>query len=354
MSMTETTEKKVKIASVAGLIGLTVTIHYGWLLEPVFGVSHWIHAIHGRFCYIPIVVAATFFGMRGGLLAAATVSVLVMPFVISGDKTDHNLAGELVEILFYFAIAILTGALTDRERISRRRHEQTQLQLERSHKLSMVGQMAAGVAHEIKNPLASIKGGVEIICSDSTADYERQEFREIVGREIKRIDGTVQEFLEFARPRPSHPEEIDLSEVVAAGVRQLENQAFSAGVTIAQTSSSGVIVSADREKIHQVVLNLLLNAIDASTDGGKIDVNVSANSDTTAALTVRDYGQGIDTADTERIFEPFYTSKPKGSGLGLAIVKSIVESHQGTVELGITSGPGALFRVTLPLCKGNR
>lgn len=354
MSMTETTEKKVKVASVAGLIGLTVAIHYGWLLEPIFGESHWIHAIHGRFCYIPIVVAATFFGMRGGLVAAATVSALVMPFVISGESTAHNLAGEIVEILFYFAIAILTGALTDRERISRRRQEQAQLQLERSHKLSMVGQMAASVAHEIKNPLASIKGGVEIICSDSTGDAERQEFREIVGREIKRIDGTVQEFLEFARPRQSHPEEIDLSEVVGASVRQLENQASSAGVSIAQVSSSGVIVSADREKIHQVVLNLLLNAIDASADGGKIDVNVSSNGNTAATLIVRDYGQGIDAVDTERIFEPFYTSKPKGSGLGLAIVKSIVESHQGTVELGTTGGPGALFRVTLPLCKVNR
>lgn len=354
MSITEITEKRIKIASVAGLIGLTVAIHYGWLLEPIFGESHWIHAIHGRFCYIPIVVAATFFGMRGGLLAAATVSALVMPFVLSGERTDHNLAAEIVEILFYFAIAILTGALTDRECSSRRRHEQTQLQLERSHKLSMVGQMAAGVAHEIKNPLASIKGGVEIICSDSIGEAERQEFREIVGREIKRIDGTVQEFLEFARPRLSHPEEIDLSEVVAAGVRQLENQASSAGVTIAQTSDSGVIVSADREKIHQVVLNLLLNSVDASTDGGKIDVNVSVTTDATATLSVRDYGQGVDTADTERIFEPFYTSKHKGSGLGLAIVKSIVESHHGTVELGTAHGLGALFRVTLPLSKVNR
>lgn len=354
MSMTITTEKKVKIASVAGLIGLTVAIHYGWLLEPIFGESHWIHAIHGRFCYIPIVVAATFFGMRGGLAAAAAVSALVMPFVLSGEHTGHELAGELVEIVFYFAIAILSGALTDRERTSRRRNEETQLQLERSHKLSMVGQMAAGVAHEIKNPLASIKGGVEIICSDSTADSERQEFREIVGREIKRIDGTVQEFLEFARPRQSHPEEIDFSEVVAAGVRQLENQASSAGVTIAQTSGAGVMVSADREKIHQVVLNLLLNAIDASTDGGKIEVSVSTNGNSTATLIVRDYGQGVDSADTERIFEPFYTSKPKGSGLGLAVVKSIVEGHHGTVELGTTDGPGALFRVTLPLCKVNQ
>lgn len=353
MSMTIAAEKKIKIASVAGLIGMTVAIHYGWLLEPIFGESHWIHAIHGRFCYIPIVVTATFFGMRGGIVAATAVSVLVMPFVLSSELADHELAGEMVEILFYFAIAILTGALTDRERISRQRQEQTQLQLERSHKLSMVGQMAAGVAHEIKNPLASIKGGVEIICSDDTPEPERQEFREIVGREIKRIDGTVQEFLEFARPRESHLEEIDLSEVVAAGVRQLENQASSAGITIAQTSSSGVMVLADREKIHQVVLNLLLNAIDASDDGGRVEVSVSANGDT-AALAVRDFGHGIDIANTERIFDPFYTSKPKGTGLGLAIVKSIIESHQGAVELVTVEGRGALFCVTLPHSKVNR
>ncbi len=347
------TEKRVKMLSIAGVIGLTVGIHYGWILEPIFGQSHWIHAIHGRFCYIPIVIAASFFGMRGGLIVAATISALVMPYILGSDQSEHNLASELVEIVFYFAIAILVGALTDRERTIRRKQEQTQLQLERSHKLSMVGQMAAGVAHEIKNPLASIKGGVEILCSDATSDDERREFREIVTREIRRIDGTVKEFLDFARPRESRLEKTNLAEVVTAAVRQLEGQAGKEGVTVSQTADPTLTVSADREKIHQVVLNLLLNAIDASANGDTIDVTTRATNDDRAELIVRDYGKGIDPSEAERVFEPFYTRKPSGSGLGLAIVKSIVESHNGWVDLQTAPGGGSEFRVILPLIKEN-
>ena len=274
------TEKYAKMLSIAGVIGLTVGIHYGWILEPIFGQSHWIYAIHGRFCYIPIVIAASFFGMRGGLIAA-------------------------------------------------------------------------GVAHEIKNPLASIKGGVEILCSDATSDDEREEFREIVTSEIRRIDGTVKEFLDFAKPRESRLEKINLTEVVAAAVRQLEGQVDKGGVTISQRADSTLTVSADREKIHQVVLNLLLNAIDASANGDTIDVTTRATDDDRAELIVRDYGKGIDPSEAERVFEPFYTRKPSGSGLGLAIVKSIVESHNGWVSLQAAPGGGAEFRVILPLIKEN-
>jgi signal transduction histidine kinase len=343
------TETRIKILSIAGVVALTVGIHYGWILEPIFGQSHWIHAIHGRFCYIPIVIAASFFGMRGGLWVAAVISALVLPYILGTDQSEHNRAGEYVEIVFYFAIAVLAGALTDRERRSRRRQEQTQLQLERSHKLSMVGQMAAGVAHEIKNPLASIKGGVEILCSDSTADEERSEFREIVTREIRRIDNTVKEFLDFARPRESRMEPVDLAEVTAAAVKQLETQAGTAGIRMVRSSEAKVMIRADREKIHQVVLNLLLNAIDVSAAGDVVEVTAGVNGRGQAELTVRDHGPGIDPAEAERIFEPFYTRKSAGSGLGLAIVKSIVESHRGDVSFKPAAGGGVVFAVTLPL-----
>ncbi|MCK4460272.1 MAG: ATP-binding protein, partial [candidate division Zixibacteria bacterium] len=195
--------------------------------------------------------------------------------------------------------------------------------------------------------------GVEIICSDATSYDEREEFREIVSREIRRIDGTVKEFLDFAKPRESRLEKINLTEVVTAAVKQLEGQAGEGGVTISQTADPTLTVSADREKIHQVVLNLLLNAIDASANGDTIDVTTRATNDDRAELIVRDYGKGIEPSEIERVFEPFYTRKPSGSGLGLAIVKSIVESHSGWVDLQAAPGGGAEFRVILPLVKEN-
>jgi len=346
------TETRWKILALAGVIALTVGIHYGWILEPIFGPTHWAHALHGRFCYIPIVMAASFFGMRGGLWVAGIISLLVLPYILLSHQSEHNLAGEYVEIVFYFAIAVLAGALTDRERRSRRRQERTQLQLERSHKLSMVGQMAAGVAHEIKNPLASIKGSVEILCSDETSDTERKEFSEIITREIRRIDNTVKEFLDFARPRESRPRPVDLVDIVDAAARQFGSQAGPAGVQIVQHSDPGLKVQVDPEKIQQVVLNLLLNALEASTSGDTIEISARAADDNWAELAVRDHGAGIDPAEAERIFEPFYTRKSSGSGLGLAIVKSIVESHGGRVDLKPADGGGAVFTVSLPLSEG--
>ena len=105
------TETRLKIGLIGLAMAITVGIHYGLILEPIFGQSHWVHALHGRFCYIPIVVAAVWFGLRGGLITAASISLLVLPYILGGQHTAHNLAGEMVELIFYFAIAVNHGFL---------------------------------------------------------------------------------------------------------------------------------------------------------------------------------------------------------------------------------------------------
>jgi len=170
-------KKSQKIALIGFVITLTLGIHYGWLIEPFFRHVHWLHALHGRFCYIPIVISASWFGLRGGIYTAGLISVLVLPYILGQDLETHEIAGEFTEIVFYFAIALLTGALIDRELFARKKHQEAQLQLERSQKLSLVGKIAAGVAHEIKNPLASIKGAFEIIFDRKTSDKDKGEFQ---------------------------------------------------------------------------------------------------------------------------------------------------------------------------------
>ncbi len=179
---------RAKLLILAGATAITLAVHYGWLLEPLFGHVHWVHAIHGRLCYIPIVIAASWFGLRGGLYAAGVISVLVLPYVLTSVDDPHELASEAAEIVFYFAIAILIGVLVEREFTARRKQQEAQLQMERSQKLSLVGQLAAGVAHEIKNPLASIKGAADILTDDDTTRADREEFKEILQNEIRRID----------------------------------------------------------------------------------------------------------------------------------------------------------------------
>lgn len=341
-----------KIAVIAAVTAVTLGIHYGWLVEPFFGHVHWIHAIHGRLCYIPIVISAAWFGLRGGLVAAATISLLLMPYIFGTALDSHELADELTEIVFYFAIAVLAGALIDRELSSRKRAEDARLQLERSQKLSLVGQIAAGMAHEIKNPLASIKGAVEILGEESTSPVEKDEFRQIVIKEIKRINRSVTDFLEFARPAKTEAHRFDLSDAVRDAVRQMNAQAKKQRIAILEDVDGGVYVNGDREKMHQVLLNLMINAIEASDLESSIRVSLKRDpSGGRVVVTVEDSGSGISEQDAERLFEPFFSSKPSGTGLGLAVAKSIVERHGGRISLSPGSAGGARATVALPLSK---
>lgn len=343
---------RIKIAILVGLISLTVAIHYGWVLEHLLGHREWVHALHSRFCYLPIMVAAAWFGLRGGVIAATVISVAIMPYLFGAVATNPNhmtsLSQELIEMFFYYTIGILIGLLVDREMLVRRRQERTELELERSQRLSLVGQMAAGVAHEIKNPLASIKGAVEILSEDTTPPQDREEFKQIVVGEIKRIDGTIQEFLEFARPKEIKLQPLDLSSVLSNSLRQMERQIKDAGIVLTPRIAPDIRIDGDQEKLHQVLLNLVLNAIQASAPEDNIEVTLRRTADDAAQIVIRDHGTGITQADIARIFEPFFTTKASGTGLGLAIVKSILDGHNASISVDSPVSGGSEFTLTFP------
>ena len=346
--MWEPEKRATKLYILGGVVALTLSIHYGWLIEPIFGHVHWLHAIHGRFCYIPIVIGASWFGIRGGLLTALFISLAILPYIFTSNLGYDALLDEFTEIVFYFAIALLAGGLIQRELRSRKRAEEMRLQLERSHKMSLVGQIAAGMAHEIKNPLASIKGAAEILCDGSTSEPDKSEFKAIVQKEVKRINGSVTDFLEFARPSETRLVKLDLGDIVRAGLRQVQPQAKKRGIAIESRLHDPVMVMGDEEKIHQVMLNLLLNAVDASADGSLILVTLTTH-ENNAYISVKDSGEGISEANVNRIFEPFFTTKPSGTGLGLAIAKNIIDRHNGTIVLKNSDSGGAVAEINLPL-----
>jgi two-component system sensor histidine kinase HydH len=339
---------RTKVLLLVGATAITLAVHYGWLLEPIFGHVHWVHAIHGRLCYIPIVIAASWFGLRGGLYTASAISILVLPYVLASANEPQNFAGEMAEIVFYFAIAILIGVLVEREFKARRKQQEAKLQMERSQRLSLVGQLAAGVAHEIKNPLASIKGAADILTDDDTTRADRDEFKDILQNEVRRIDATVAEFLEFARPKETRLEKLDLTRTIGATLRQIEAHAKREGLSVDIDLQDGVVVDGDGEQLHQMALNLMLNAIQASQAGSTIRVSLIKRNIKGVQLVIADTGAGIEDSDMERIFEPFFTTKASGAGLGLAVVKDIVDSHSGEIAIESEVGRGTTVTVTLP------
>jgi signal transduction histidine kinase len=341
--------KHFKIAILAGLMTLTLAIHYGWVFQPLFGQYHWFHALHGRFCYIPIVVAAAWFGLRGGLSAAAVISVLLVPFFVRTEMNTHELVGEVVELVFYFFIAALVGALVEREIRARRKQQRAELQVERSQKLSLMGQIAAGVAHEIKNPLTSIKGAADILADDKTSPQDRNEFKDVLQDEVRRIDATVTEFLTYARPRETKLERIDFSEVIRSCVRQVTAQANKDDISLQSRIANDLFVNGDAEKLHQMALNLILNAIQASKAGDTIEVSLDKESPSKVRLQISDTGAGLNEEDMERAFEPFFTTRASGTGLGLAIVRSIVDNHRGDISLKSREGHGTAATVKIPI-----
>ena len=340
-------DNRGKVLVLCAVVAATIAIHYGWVFQPLFGHQEWVHALHRRFCYIPIVIGAAWFGLRGGLATATAISLLVIPYIYLSDHAADQFT-EYTEIIFYYALAVLSGWLFDRELSTRRRHQQAQLELERTKRLSLVGQLAAGVAHEIKNPLASIQGAADILCDPASSDADRTDFSGILKSEVKRIDSTVGEFLAFARPPKAVLTRLDWSRSAQTTIKQFQKQAEDQGLTLKIQIEPNLIVLADAAKVHQVLLNLLLNAAQATPSGGSITVTLRSGGDTCAELIIEDTGSGMSGDDQARIFEPFFTTKSRGSGLGLAVVKSIIDEHCGTIQVTSQVGRGTSITISLP------
>ncbi len=224
-----------------------------------------------------------------------------------------------------------------RERLSRVEH------------LAEIGQLAASLAHELKNPLAGISGAIEVIRDDLGAEDPRRPILNEVVRHIHRLDGTVKDLLAYARPRTPGFKSIQLAAVVERVVGLLRKEPAFQQVRLECDMASGPrTLEADEHQIEQVMVNLLLNAAHASTAGGTVRLSVNGR-DKEVVLLVEDQGHGMDEEVAKRAFEPFFTTKARGTGLGLSICQSIVEAHGGRIALRSTKGKGTRVEVRLPL-----
>ena len=352
------------------IIGISL-LHY---LTPLH--LHYLHDIFQRLYYLPIILAAIWFGLIGGLACSLIVSVVYAPHILF--QWGGHLTVELekyLEIVLYNVVGGVTGLLVQRERERSVELQKTadglelsfkklqaqseqiiaiEANLRRAEKLSTLGEMAAVLAHEIRNPLGSIRGTAEILRDDYRPGDPKYEFIEIQINETERLNRVVEDFLRMARPLPVEMARCRVQDELETVIMLVVNDARKRQISLhLEPSIPGVIVKGDGEKLRQAFLNIVINALQATASGGSLDILTSIcrveEGGANCQIRFSDNGCGIDAASQAKIFEPFYTTKSDGTGLGLAISKKIIEGHGGTLQIESTAGKGTTVVITLPV-----
>lgn len=360
------------IASLAGLLAAITLIHYllgGPGVNHGHGGSGILHGVLGHLYLIPILLAAYWYGIKGGVIVSIASTVLFSPHLFLHWRDPFLDIYNYVEIFLFLLIGGITGVLSQMERNQRMRYEeairrldeshrklreqtdvlfQTEEQLRKADRLSALGELSAGVAHEIRNPLGAIKGAAEILQDDYGPEDPKREFVQILLKETDRLNTIVREFLNFARPKQPEFQEADINEVIEAVLALCGQAARSSGVSVEKELDRMIGPrNLDASLLKQAFLNLCLNAIQAMPRGGTLRVRTfRLEKGISAAFS--DTGAGIPAADLKKLFQPFFTTKKDGTGLGLAITYRIIQNHRGSIDVVSEEGKGTTFTVTLP------
>jgi signal transduction histidine kinase len=302
-------------------------------------------------------VAIGLCGSFGGLLAGWVIAAAVRRSLAQTEEKLWTTAEELDRAAKRQGQAESATA-TALERVSvsvsavLQRLRETERAALRAEQLAWVGQMAAGIAHEIRNPLMAIKLLIQAAAERPGGPALRPRDFQVLEEEISRLEQIVSGFLDFARPPRPSPRPLDAVQAVEQALDAVRARADLQGVTLSMDSSTPVIVSADPNQLRQILLNLLFNALDAQPRGGEIRVGIRMDrpgtADASMELTVTDAGSGISSVVADRIFEPFVSTKESGLGLGLSICRRIAESHGGTLIAANAPNGGAVLTLRIP------
>lgn len=230
------------------------------------------------------------------------------------------------------------------------RMKEMEEQLKRDERLKSLGELAAGIAHEVRNPLASMSGSIQVLKEDlKPGDIESGRLMDIILRETERLNGLITDFLLFARPAPSKREIVGLKILLEDIIGVFSNSPEASGIDISTGPTSDMLIEGDTRQLKQVFWNLFLNAAQSMPEGGKLEINSQLGPGHTAEITISDSGKGIDPETIKKIFDPFFSMKESGTGLGLALVHRVIESHGGRIIVNSKMGRGTTFKITLPL-----
>jgi signal transduction histidine kinase len=356
-------EPKLPLASLQGTF-----LSYGIKLVLCYLLIGQTDGIISRYYFVlvlPVISAATRLGLVGTIITSVLAFGAYLSFWLRlpPDVYVEDTAELVSRGVIMVVSGLLAHQLAEATRVESRKYQDaaqklteanTNLQeaeaaVRRSERLAALGQLSAGLAHELRNPLGTIKTSAEMLLKNVPADNEvAREMAGFISTEVDRTNSLVTRFLDFARPLAVRLEKTDLSQVIDRAVADVEKHQPPYDVTIYKNYSPDIPpFFLDGELMERVLYNLVLNAAQASPPNGSITVKTREN-DGMVEITVIDRGSGIDAKHFEKIFNPFYTTKPSGVGLGLAIVSKIVDEHGGSIAVESEPGEGSVFRIYLP------
>ncbi len=267
------------------------------------------------------------FGTNDGLLAS----------VYPGSQVFYKI---LMTMIACFAVAFLSSFLSEQVRKTRGELKAMEDHVKRVEKMASIGEMAAGMAHEIKNPLASLTGSIQLLSEDIRYNADHERLMRIILREADRLSSLANNFLLYARPPAGIVEAIKIDNVLADTVELLKKDATNGRITITSKIQSAIWISMDPMHLRQIFWNLLLNAAEAIDGDGVIDIEMVASKSRQVFARITDNGCGMTREELKSIFNPFFTTKPTGTGLGLSIVHRILEAYDAWLNVDSEAGKG--------------
>lgn len=321
------------------------------------------------FLYLVVIIYASMVTFRRGGMIMAIICVIqygilvdleyygiIHPFgfepryMLATYSWEYVIYKMLITIAACFAVAFLSGYLSEQEKRARLDLWTAEEQIKRVEKLAAIGEMASGLAHEIKNPLAAVSGSIQVLKEDIPYEPYRDKLMDIVIRETDRIGALVNDFLLFAKPRPGRAQNIDIGAAVDEIVTYFESDLRRRyrKINVNRQIARNVFIYADPEHVRQVLWNLLVNADEAIEGEGSIHIIAASLDRKSVGITVTDSGCGMTDETVKSIFDPFFTRKAKGTGLGLSIVQRIVSSCNGLIDVVSAPGEGTSFTLKFP------
>ncbi len=265
-------------------------------------------------------------------------------------KFQYLIFGLSILIMGLIFLALLLIVHKAERMIMQRAQDQRELesQLHLAERLAALGEMVAGISHEVKNPLGIIRSTAELLGEMPDASDTQKRLSGVIKEESTRLNQIVTEFLDFARPQVPNLHECQLEEIIEKNLSFIRPELEKKGIQVQDNlNGRSFRLRADHDLLYRAFLNILINAIQSMQDGGTIDIKVEEARDT-YQIEIEDTGCGISEENADKIFNPFFTTKEKGSGLGLSIVRKIIEGHRGTVDIQSREGEGTKVEVQLP------